>query len=362
MKKYIFLAAAACISLAACNKTVEPSTAPKGEGAKVTITFDSKATKAEIQTADEAAVTSIQAFVFSAGSVDAYANATSTEIAAKEMTVSCTQGTRDIWVVVNAPSLAEVTTLAGLKAAVSNLTADNAAAKFVMVGKKDGESIGATYATSIAVDRIVSRVRLFQVKRDMANEALKTVDFEITRAYLTCVNDNACYDIFTPTWPETINWLNARFANGGAISTDNAFVYDKLATSAVLANGEIYGTLYGDATTVATHTFYTYPNQYSVREKEEGESYDQTKLVVECKIDGKFYTYPIPLGAISYNKTYDVKLLTITRLGNPSDGDDDVEDHEDDIISGATATFTVTVNDWTQVLTFGGVVEGEITI
>lgn len=362
MKKYFLIAAAACMTLAACNKS-ETVSLPKGESACARLILEDGMTKAgEFQTADEAKVTSIQAFVFNGGAFDAYANATAAEIAAKEMKVSCTQGTRDIWVIINAPSLASITTLSGLKAAVSNLTADNAADKFVMVGKKEGENIVADYATSIAVDRIVSRVRLFQVKRDMSNDALRTVDFEIVRAYMSCVSDNACYDVFTPTYPSAISWLNARFANSGAMATTNAFVYNRLASSASVANGSIYGTEYVDNTTVAPFTFYVYPNQYSVREASAPETYDQTKLVVECRIDGQYYTYPIPVGTVSYNKTYDVKLLTITKLGNPSDGDDDVEGGEDDVIERTTATFTVTVSDWTQVLTFGGVVDGNITI
>jgi len=171
MKKYFILAAAACAALAACNKEIV-ETPVQGNAAKISLSFASS-TKTDIQTADEAAVTDIKAFVFNGNSLDAYEAATSAEITSKVMEVSCTQGTRDIWIVVNGPaSLSSITTKSGLKAAVSNLTADNASNAFVMVGKAESQTVTASFATTINVDRIASRVRLFQVKRDMSNATL----------------------------------------------------------------------------------------------------------------------------------------------------------------------------------------------
>lgn len=377
MKKYLFILAAVSAALVACQKEAsEVSPANVGtEKAVVSLSVKSPVSKDEpvFQTADEAQVNSIQAFVFNGNSLDAYDTATETEIAAGIMEVECTQGAREVWAVINAPSLKTITTLAELKTTISNLTADNrlaadgVKANFVMVGK-ESVTLGATGSATVKVDRIASRIRIFQVKRDMANETLKDVKFSIVRAYITNGVDNACYDVFTPTWPESFNWLSSLCAETPAIATGNKLVYNKLAQEAVLANGETFGTLYADDAT-ATANYYVYPNSHDAIDTADPITFDQTKLVIETKfwLDGEdkdpsFFTYPIPIGAVSYNKTYDIKMLTITRLGNPSDGDDDVDDGEDDVIQPATATFTIQVNDWTQVLTFGGVTNGEITI
>ena len=42
--------------------------------------------------------------------------------------------------------------------------------------------------------------------------------------------------------------------------------------------------------------------------------------------------------------------LVITRLGNPSNGDDVIDPGEDDPIVSEEIPFTVVVNDWEQVL------------
>lgn len=357
MKKFLFITAVACAALAACNREEGP--------ARVSITLSDSGVKADLQTADEAKVTGIMAFVFKGNSLDAYAEATPAEIEAKEMTVSCTQGTRDIWIVVNGPeSLGSITTASGLRKAVSNLTEDNNPGNFVMVGKACDESVSTESTVSINVHRIVSRVRLFQVMRDMENQTLASLPadrFKIVRAYMTCVTGNACYDVFTPEHPGSYKWLSAIWSNSAAIATGNTFIYDKPVTAIPLAEDASYGTEYANGSTTATHTFYVYPSEFDSVTGNPVET-DQMKLVVECLIDGEFYTYPIPLGSVSYNKTYDVKLLTIKHLGNNSNGDDTIDGGEDEVIRHTSATFSITVKDWTQVLTFGGVNNGNITI
>lgn len=349
------------LAMASCSKTAEQDCTQDAPQARVTLKLASSqsSTKASaIHTADESKVSSIQTFIFKDGILDAYANASSTEISAKEMNIVCTQGVRDIWVAVNAPDLSSVTSLAALKSAVSSLLDDNSSDSFVMVGSCASENVGASYSVSVSVSRLVSRIRLFELTRDMSNPALRTVDFEFVRAYIVNAAAKACYDIWTPSYPSSQQWLNSRLAAGGAMNVSSAFLCQTPASTASVTDGSTYGAAYSDASTAAAHTFYVYPNPHS----EAGTGYDQTKLVVECRIDGRLYCYPIPIGAVSGNRSYDIRSLVITKLGNPSDGDDVVDDGEDDVISASAATFTVTVEDWTQVLTFGGVTDGVITI
>ena len=55
-------------------------------------------------------------------------------------------------------------------------------------------------------------------------------------------------------------------------------------------------------------------------------------------------------GTVERNKSYEVKELVITRVGNPSDGDDDIEGDENKPIQSSQATITINVLDWEQVL------------
>lgn len=363
MKKTLICLFAACAVVAACNReqSAEPVTGP---AATVRLSISSALSKADFQTADEAEVQSIEAFIFNGNSLDAYASATAEEIAAGVMSVDCTQGTRDIWVVVNGTlGMNMITSRSALLSRVTSLLYENQSNRFVMVGKAEAQNVTATFSKTINVDRIASRVRLFQVKRKMSNSTLASLpasDFKIIRAYVTNVINESCVDIFTPTRPSSYSWYSAQWANSGEITTYESFIYNKLASPAALADNSVYGTAFVDESTVAPFTFYVYPNEFDSYSA--SPAHDQLKLVLECQIDGQFYTYPIPLGAVTYNKSYDVTLLTITRLGNNSDGDDNVDDGEDDVIQPATATFTINVNDWTQVLNFGGVSGGEITL
>lgn len=356
MKTTLFVIAAAVLAFAACTKENTVSSEIV-QPARLTLNFKTH-TKAAIQTADESRVADIQVFVFKSNGLDAYKHATDAEVSANKVELDCTQGNRDIWVVVNAPDLSSVTSRAELMSSTSNMTADNASNKFVMVGRIENQTITASCSKTVSVDRIVSRIRLFQVRKAMENPALRNVEFKIVRVYVTNVIDNAAYDLFTPKHPASYRWLNVV---GGRIATDNGFLYNSLSSAAVISDGSNYGTEYVDAGTQAPHTFYVYPNEYSSAVT----GADQTKLVVEAVFGGDYYTYPIPLGEIGFNKTYDVKMLTVTRPGNPSDGDDDIEEGEDDPIVPATASFSVSVNDWQQVLTFGGkngVIDGNIRI
>ena len=64
------------------------------------------------------------------------------------------------------------------------------------------------------------------------------------------------------------------------------------------------------------------------------------------------YDYPITLPALESNKSYEISLVTITRPGNPDDGNE--PDNDDDIdeekpVVGFDQGFEITVNPWTVV-------------
>lgn len=342
MKTIYFAIAVACATLVACSKEQKdaPELVPASQQAELTIGL-SQTVKAGEDTSVDDTVNTIQVFVFNSGILDAYKSATTAEVVSGEIKLKCTQGLRDIWVLVNAPQQSGTITASALASAVISMTETNSYGNFVMVGKAGEQSIGSVYKKDIAVDRIVSRVRLMKVKRDMSANGLGSVDFKLTRIYLSDVADNACYDIFTPKYPSEFFWQNP---SGGSIDVSNPLVY-KDAGAVALLDGKSYETV---------NSFYACPNPGN-----------NTKLIVEVLLDGKYYTYPVPIGKIESNKTYDICLLTITRPGNPANGDDINDPGENQELSYASATFTIKVNEWTPVSTFGGVngvVDGNIEI
>ena len=348
MRTNLLLIAAACTVFAACENNLGMNNESECP-AKLCLSLE-QTTKADIQTGNESKVSDIQVFVFKGDAVDAYKKASATEVAAKKVELTCTQGERDIWTLVNAPDMSGIFSMSALESQVS-LLSHNATDKFVMVGKNEKEEVEALHTASVYVDRIVSRIRLFQVKRNMTNSGLKNASFKVTRVYMTNAAGNACYDIFTPKYPEEVQLLNA---TGESMAKSNPFVYSAVAQPSEIQDGASYGVAYTDAGTTATHNFYVYPCAEGI-----------TKLVVEIMIDNQYYTYPIPVGTIASNKSYDIKMLTVTRPGNLSNGDDNVDPDENEEIVKSSATFTISVNDWTPVLTFGGdngVKEGKIEI
>lgn len=345
MKKSLFILAATVVALCACNK--ETKTADfQGTPCKLSVAVSGNITKADTiaDTEDEAAVNSLQVFIFRNDELDAYgavANATSIDI-------SATTGERTIFAVVNAPDLSAISKLSTLQATVSALT-DNSLTSYVMVGNKT-QTLILDNSVTINVDRIAARIKVDKVTRNFTAEALADATFEIVRFYETNVVGNDTYGL---TAPSTLVWYTLP---GTAIQTGMPLLYNKLATAAALAQNEAY------ETPVA---LYCYPNATAADDYEYNEGVfvqanaGITRFVMEAKINGDFYTYPIQIAGIENNKSYEIRNLVITRLGNPSDGDDDNDPGEDDPIQSGDITFSVEVNDWGLVL-LG--TEGTVTI
>ena len=350
MNKFFAIIAAVVLLAVSCGKDmlIESGDGPVSE-VVLDIASPSMFVKADIQNADEAKVNSVQVFVFRGDEIDAYKSAG----AVSSLTLSATQGVRDIYVVVNAPDLSSVSGKAALLAGISNLTADNASDSFVMVGSLTSQTLNASYEKTVEVNRIAARIKISKVTRDFSASGASATDFKIVRFYISNAVDNCKYDFSAPA---SLNWLNAEFANGGAISTSNSFVYKKLSTAAPVSEDGSYS---------ESQVFYVYPNELS-SDATTGNpptyTGKATRLCVEVEIDGQKYVYPICVGAIQCNKSYEISNLTLTRKGNPTDGDDVIDDEEDDPIAASSISLSVEVNDWTQVLTFGDVTGGEITI
>lgn len=348
MKKYFLSAASAALFLSFPSCSEHPCGIdgdPLAYQPSVVTLNLGGTTRADIQTADEAKVSSIQVFVFNGNSLDAYHAATSEEVTALKVTLQATAGTRDIYTFCNAPDLKACSDKSQLLAAVS-LLSDNAADSFVMGGSLIGQTLGAAYSGTVDVDRYVARIKIRKITRNFTADAYKPLDFKITKLYLTSAVTNETYGFGAP---DPYTWINASFGADRTLATANAFVYNKPAEAVPVTNGGSH---------TQDYTFYTYADTCSKDDVADPVKFKQTRLVVECwlDIDGdhtidtdEYFTYPVALGAVASNKSYEIEELVITRPGNHSDGDDENDEGEDDDISFSDAGITIYVKDWTVV-------------
>lgn len=310
MKKSIFAFAAALAALVACNKNETAPAVQTPEAlipCELTVGICGSMTKATaVTTENEAKVNNLQIFVFRGEDLDAYATVDN----AKELTLSCTAGEREVYALVNAPDYSAVSGKTALLGKVSELSASSLSS-FEMVGHK---AVTLPQATSVEIDvnRIAARVVLKKITRNFTSAALQALDFKVDAIYLVNVAGNTSYDLTAV--PSA--WYNVA-ENKGEISH---LLAD--APESSIANGSSYST---------AHTFYGYPNDLSV---------NTTRLVIETTLGTTKYYYPIDMPVMESNKSYEIEEVTITRPGS---------DDPDEPVSFADASFSVNVLDWTVV-------------
>ena len=373
MKKHIHLLVAASALVvaglaASCNKGDDavrdgaPVVDPANQAIlNVRVTGSVASTKAETTASeqDEAKVNKIEVLVFNDnGGLDAYKSSDGTGL--KVEGVSSSTGSKIIVAVVNAPDGAginEVQSLDELRAKHSSFIDDNAADNFVMYGEETKTLVAsATNDVTVTVNRLAARLRVDKITRAFLGTMPGLVNlpdsgFEITRVYLTNVAGDVNYgSSISPeantTWVTDESPLKATPAQGVAINK-GALVYE----AANSASG--MNRLAQNGSYVNTHRLYAYPNA----------SDEQiTKLVVEVKIADHYYTFPIAFENLKSNYSYEIRNITITRLGNPSNGDDTIDPNEPtDPIVAVDFDADIAVNPWNLVL-MGEEGDGNIVI
>ena len=172
MRKIAFLAAvAATLCTVACNKNSEilrsaqnDNNVQAGNEAQlcelrvgIKGAWETKSTT--ITAADEVKVNNLQVLVFRGDALDAYGSVDD----ASEITLSCTAGEREVYAVVNAPSLAEISTKTALLATTS-LLSQNSGDSFQMIGNKE---VTLPQANTITVDvtRMAARIVIKKITR-----------------------------------------------------------------------------------------------------------------------------------------------------------------------------------------------------
>ena len=225
-KATLFLAAVAATALVSCNKDRGASIPGEGRPVEFNVSIQgAPVTRATGTTyADESKVNDLQVFVFDeAGALQDYKAAG----AAMTATLSATSGTRTVWAVVNAPSMADITTASQLEERAS-LLSDNGRDSFVMTGSTTGEIVdGGTVA--ITVKRIVSRVSVAKISTDF-KYAMTDKVLTINGIYLINVAADNNYAVSAAA---PVNWLNKL---GHEDATMDELLYDGL-DNVTVSNG-----------------------------------------------------------------------------------------------------------------------------
>lgn len=331
MKNRIYLVLLSLAALAACTKTLS---SPVGSGECIlTASFSEPSTKVGSQTlTNEKAIQNVQVFVFRAGEGG---DAGVLEIAAsagfdqalnvttgtyKGITVKCSTGQREIWVVVNdsrdrTAGPDAVQTKVDFLALTHELE-NSTPTKLLMIGRSNPESSNpaitlteGTMEVTVPVHRLAASVCLESVRNDFSSPAYRKSDiFRLEAAYLINVPGRINFgETSEPSALDHQDWY-ARLAAETA-GARAAILYDSL-------NGELLN--YGEVHSVK-HTFYTYPNNCDPS-GDASFSPRATVLVLEASIkypDGwiKYY-YPVSLGSgLQSNKQYHVNL-TVHRPGS----------------------------------------------
>lgn len=304
-----FLAAAALVGCEVNDAVSEPE---DERTVRLEVRLPSDLTKV-IGTEEENAVKNLQVFVFDHnGMLEAYAKSTSSSLS-----LSCSSGTKEVVALVNAQDLTDVVSLVDLEGRRSYL-ADNSIGSFVMEGRST-PTLRASSSVEIPVCRIASRVALTEVSVDFELEQHNRQTFQITSIYLLNVAGDRTY--LTATAP--VKWHNRMVKEA-----DSPSITGVTLTDAYASKSSPYS---------KTHYLYCYPNPTTSDVSGGTWSARFTRLVVEAKLGGKLYYYPVNLeDGLKSNTAYDVKLK-ITRPGSSS---------PDKPVDSVAATFSVSVQPW----------------
>lgn len=325
MRKINFLyilASAAVLFAVGCNRNATPE-APKGV-ANLTVTINGAApTKAVgITDAQENAVNNLQVFVFdNEGAREAYGSVDNKTTLA----LSCKQGQKAIWAVVNCPSLESINSVAALKAYVVSL-ADNDFGSFVMVGNRD-YTLGGTTNVDVEVNRVVGRILIKKITKAFSVAANQEKEFKIRAIYV----DNA----------QGRNSLGL-----DAFQAADGIWYNKMAYTASEADKFLYSAV--DQVVAASHEveyrFYAMPNDSNVNDWGGQWSKRFTRLVIETELAGEVLYYPINIDkghGFENNKSYEFEEIIITKKGSSA---------PDEPVTSEDISFTVNVQPWTPQL------------
>ncbi len=306
MKKFLFaVAVMAMAGAVSCTKDkvsdgslAGQQTEEEGEPVSLTVNVETGSTRATgiSEETDEKAVSSLQVFIFSDnGKLERAGYASGSSVS-----ISCFSGVKTIVALVNATEIdwSTISSKGQLDETVTLLTQDNKIGKFLMYGFKTFTVSETTSSTSISVSRRVARVVLKKITNAISNEA-SIGNLTVNAIYLINVVGNSVYSESVSCSPET--WLNRQ-----SYTRDGPdLLYDDGLNESI-SRGKDNAT---------AHYFYCYPNPTATDSYASAWSARFTRLVVEASLNGNVWYYPITLGGIQANHSYEITDLKITGPG-----------------------------------------------
>lgn len=339
-----FLAAvAATLLLASCQeKVIAPYEGPVVMTVSLscpTHTADIKTKVAGEQSTNDVTIKNMQVFVFdqATGQIDLCSRKVFSPARTQTATsdaMTCTNGTKEIWALVNWPvdlttADANVLSIADLKSRTAALS-DNAADALIMSGYVANQAFDAPVkAVTVPVSRLCAAVVLKSVVNQMMVPAYQN-KVSITGAFLMNV-------------PAVQNVEGSIAASSAASPTTSWMAFYSRPTSALLNESFAAAPIAYGASHSTLHTFYTFANNYDSALGNSGKTEkSSTYLKVEMQINGQTKYYPVLLPALERNKKYEV-TLTINHISNITDPT------SPDLVSSAVLTPTVDVIGWSTI-------------
>lgn len=322
MKRKIFVAAMAAVTLIACERNEVDVPAPaEGETVMLEVKVNSGMTKVSGEGGDEEkAVSDYQVLVYdmSSRSLESYETPAAS---ADEVEIRCRLGLKEIVVLANAPDVSDVISYDDFLKKRSSLE-DNAVGKLVMEGHTSLDLGASGGSVTVDLRRLASKVILDGITVDFEQDAYDDMDFILKRVYLTNVAGDMTYMAETA---DPAQWYNK------IVQKSDAKVDGMILDSFDGIN------MKGRAGYSSPHHFYCYPNPY----QEDSFSATQwsprpTRLVVEAELGETTYYYPVSLPVLERNNRYHV-TLHIVRPGTMNPEQD---------MDKQTGSFTINILGW----------------
>ncbi|MCQ2187729.1 MAG: fimbrial protein [Bacteroidales bacterium] len=350
MKKILIICAAA-LCMAGCSKTsgTFPDGGPSGETPGIiNLTLPELAATKAAATDDEKKLNSLYIAVFnSEGKLEISHECTGAEISdigTTGVTLNVRTGTKDVWAVANvaASKFASVSDIASFKA-IEVLLSDATSTSFAMEGSASGISVIAdkTSQASIQLSRFAAKVSLVKVSNSLPSSYGALT---VKSAYLANVvcNDNLGQTAKASSWCNRLghngtNLTEANVIGNGSTKAENAAVTFCTIGSQVTNAG---------SASLTGKSVYGFRNASTADPVARGNGFPangcRSVLYVIATIGGVDYWYPVGLGELKSNNSYNVSL-TITMPGQRP-GDDDFGS----LITKGALSATVVVKDWTD--------------
>ncbi len=280
--------------------------------------------------ADDNNIQTLEIFIFRInegqpddGMLDGYRKFTAAEIGnLTNLEVVSTTGKKIIYAVANShrANWKDINTRVLFEQQTALLQQDNVR-DFIMTGSTEAElQLASTVAFPIR--RLVSRIQVSSIKTAFAGTPYEGMSLTGVKAYLTNVQAEKLV-------------CNGNGDNTKVLSPNG---YVEADAQGCIMPGMIYddlGTDIGDSGYATPHYFYCYGNTFT----EEDDSRKFTRVIIEGKLNGVTYYYPIAIEGVERNSCYSVDV-TIKRPGSLTP-DSDVEI--------GTLLADVTVLDWSTI-------------